>query len=324
MKSARKLGALAVVAMLLLSVLAPAALAAAAWDTETTNTATTSDVDSTTTSVTYEPGNASQSTWFEIDADPASNYTLRLEDPDTGYVFYENSTADETDATNGFYGWNVTHDELGDAPRDVDGNDYEVVVYNESSQSVDLNETVTFDASAQSGTTAVMHVADESEDTATAALSPLVADRLTLETKSAGILGSLLGSNDTTVATWSGYTEINGSSSDVEVHLANTSTADAYSSVAGGYEDGDWIRESTIWLNGVPHKVYKGSAPDDAEGTTVVYNSGTDTLEITPSGEGMQDVRQLQMRGGAGEAYGFGTLSTNFGLIDALASLLPF
>lgn len=315
----------AVFAALILLTSAVGGAAAIAWDTETTNTTTTSDVDGTTTSLDVYHGNSTKTTHFEVSGASTSNLTLRMSPAADGvdYVAYSNSSADELDATNGHYGWDVSHDELADLPRSVSGGEYDVEIINEDNGNEVLNATTITFNQANSDKKAIMVLTQDTTDNG-AAMTHLVADRLEHSEESAGFLASLSGANDTTTATWSGYTTVDGDNTTVDVRMENSTTADAYSSAASDYDDGDWIRESTIFLNGIPHKVYKNEAPSDAEGTTVVYKSSSDKLVVSPSGEHYQDVRTLQMRGAAGQSYGFGELWSNFGYMDALASLSPF
>lgn len=299
--------------------------ALAAWDTETTNTTTTSDVDSTTTSVVLDPGNSSESTWFEVTAS-TSNLTLEISPAQSGvdYVAYSNSTPETTDETNGHYAFEVSHDEVGDLPRTIDGGDYNVTVINNDDDSTVAEASgVTFDTSGQSGTGAIMVVtADSNSSSGDASMIPTVADRLEVETTETwGGFG-----DDKNVSTWSGYTHVNGTSSDVTVRLEEADAADTYASAAEDYDDGEWIREATLFANGVPLQVYKNEAPDDLDSDVpyAVYNEDTDELEVYLAGTAFEDVRTLNLRGGAGEGYGFGTLQSEFGWGAALSSLWPF
>ena len=310
-----------------------AAAAVPAWDTETTNTATTSDVDGTTTSIDVYYGDSGNYTFFEISgADTSTNYTLEITPAQDGvdYVVYQNTSMATTDGTNGHYGFNVSHDELADAPRDVDGASYDVSIINQSSGKEELNATgVTF-ANAGKNPKAVMVLTNETTN-AGAAMSPLVADRLEISTESAGFFSlstfNVFGNDsddETTIATWSGYTTVDGTNTTVDVQLDNSSAADAYAAAAEDREDGDWITTATLFVNGIPQQVYLNEAPEDADGTTVVYDDSAEKLVIDTEGDDYKDVRTLQLRGAAGQNYGFGELWSNFGALSALESLYPF
>lgn len=322
----RKIGTLLLVLAVLASSVGVGA-AAIAWDTETTTTSTTSDVDGSTTSIDVYYGDSGNSTYFEVDGATTSNLTLEITPSQDGvdYVAYENTTADTVYSTNGHYAFNVSHDELASAPRDVDGASYDVRIINQSSGDEVLNSTgVTF-SQAGSSPKAVMVLTNDTTDSG-AAMTPLVADRLSISKESASWgakLNPLSDENETVVSTWSGYTTVDGTNTTVEVLLDNSSSATAYSDAAADYEDGDWIKGATLFANGVPHKVYKNEAPEDADGSTVVYLESSDKLVINTEGEDYQDVRTLQLRGGAGNGYAFGELWSNFGVQAALSSLIP-
>lgn len=287
--------------------------AIAAFDTETSTTATTSDVSGASNTVTAYWGNSSQTLYTEIQNSSTSNLTLELSPAQAGvdYVAYSNASPVETDATNGHYAWNVSYDEL-DVPRDADGGTYNLTVVNDSGGVVEETE-VTFQTDASANQDSVVAVTDGA-GTDAAALSNLVADRLTIENKADngfwsgfGIWGS---DNGTDVATFSAYTTVNSSSSDVTVKLANQSTADAYAAAAEDYEDGEWIKGMTVYVDGEPKKVYKGSTPD-GENSSAVYSKSSDTLTV--SLDQNKTIRTVSVRSTAGEKFGFWELQEAFG-----------
>lgn len=326
MKLNPKRVAVIVVAALLVS--SGIGAAAVSWDTETTNTTTTSDVDGSTTSITVHHGDSSQSTWFEATVDDsAANYTLQIRTDDAmNYVVYENGTHDVTDATNNHIAWNVTHDELADIPRDVDGNSYEVRIINDSDPTDNTTSSITINpGAATENVTAVMHVTDDA-GTAAAAATNLVADTSEYGEKF-GYFGAAKwwSDNGTNTSTWSGWSTISGNDTTLEVHMENTTAASSYDAVAEGTDDGEWMTSSTLFLNGKAVKVYDGSAPDSVgdDEDYAVYNENEDVVEITIQSEELSDVSTLYVRGGAGERYSFGTLNEHFGFTTALAAQSP-
>jgi hypothetical protein len=324
------------VALMLLTAAVSGAAAAASFDDESTTTTTTSDVSGASTTVTFYPGNSSKTLFVETDgatSSTADNLTLELTPVQSGvnYTVYENTSADTLDATNGHYSFNVSHDELSDVPRDYQGGTYTLTVEN-SSQEI-LSTEVTLSTASDASEDAYVAVVDEGSD---GAMTSAVSDQLSIKTKDAGLFslsalsfGSLSGDDNSTdssesnISTWSAYTTVNGTNSDVIVTLANSSASESYQSVASDYEDGDWMLESTMTVNGVPHKVYKGSAPDSVNGTTVVYKESSDTVEIDLKGDTYEDVRTVNLRATAGSGYGFDGLWSNFGYMAALKSLIP-
>lgn len=305
-------------ALLLLVTAVAGGAAAASFDSETTTTTTESDISGTSTSVDFYPGNSSKSIYVETDGASTSNLTLELSPAQEGVdmVAYSNDSAATEDATNGHYSWTVTHDELSDLPRTADGGVYTAEVVADNGTVVSSTE---LDLQTVDDQDAFLAVASAGSD---GAMTSLVSDELTLESQDAGFLGGLFGSESTDIATWSGYTEVNGSQSDVSVLLENGTTADAYSSTSADAEDGEWIRGSTMWVNGMPHKVYKNEAPEGANGTTVVYDNSTEQVDMN-LGEEYDDTQTLSLRATAGDGYGFGEVWSNFGVGDAFGGLIP-
>jgi uncharacterized protein YxeA len=321
------------VLMTVLVALAGAAGAATAadWDTETTDTTTTSDWSGTSNTATADWGNASDSVYLETDGAANENLTLELTPAEAGvdYVAYTNSSPDTVDDTNGHYSFAVSYGELDTLPRDSSGATYNATIYNDSGGVV-ADTQVTFNTAANASEDAYMAVtADANSDGA--ALTNLVADTTEFEENSGGVFSGLasmftFGSEDTNdsapdVATFSGFTTVNGSNSDVIVQLTNESTQDAYANEAADYEDGDWIKGMTATVNGVPFKVYKNSAPDGVNGTVVVYNADADQLEIS-LGEEFDRTSTVSIRSSGGSGYGFGALWSNFGVQAAFSSLI--
>lgn len=314
--------------MLLVTAVAGAGVAAAAFDTETTTTTTTSDVSGASNTLTIDWGNSSEPIYVETDGvtDAGSDLTLELSPAQKGvdYVAYSNGSAETVDATNGHFAWTITHDEISEIPRDANGGLYNLTVRNATSGAVVEQTEVDLQTAAGASDDAYLAVTDD----ANGAMTNLVSDRLTLESKDSGFFSGLAfwssdNSSTPQVATWSGYTTVNGTASDVVVDLENSSTADAYSSAASDYEDGEWIRGTTMWINGVPHKVYLNEVPDDANGTTVVYSDSSDRITSDLAGSEYENVQTVSLRATAGSGYGFGEVWSNFGTFDALAGLSP-
>jgi hypothetical protein len=310
------------------------AAAAASWDTETADTTSESDWSGASNTVTADWGNASESVYLETDGASSSNLTLELTPATNGldYVAYSNSSPDTVDDANGHYSFEVSYGELEELPRDTDGATYNATIYNSSGNVVDETE-VTFNTAANASGDAYMIVADSS-GTDEAALTNVLADTAEFDSSSGGLFSGLAGmlsfgsesTNDSEapdVATVSGFTTINGTNSDVYLSLENESTQGAYANAADDHEDGEWITSMTMFANGVPQKVYKNEAPDDANGTTVVYDADADQLKISPDEE-YESISQLSIRSSGGDGYGFGATASNFGIFDAFGTWWPF
>jgi hypothetical protein len=275
-------------------------------------------------------GAASAATWDAENAS-TSNLTLELTPAEAGvdYLAYTNSSPDTVDGTNGHYSFEVSYDELDTLPRDSNGAQYNATIVDDSGNVV-VETEVTFNTAANASEDAYMAVTGDANSDG-AALTNLVADTTEFETTDSGFFDGLasmvsFGSESTNdsapdVATFSGFTTVNGSNSDVIVQLTNESTQDAYANEAAAYEDGEWIKGMTATLNGVPYRVYKDSAPSDANGTVVVYDSSADQLEIS-LGEEFERTSTVSIRSSGGSGYGFGALWSNFGVQAALSSLI--
>ncbi|WP_227132330.1 hypothetical protein [Halorubellus salinus] len=327
---------IAVLMAVLVAVSGAAGLGAAAagtWDTETTDTTSESDWSGATNTETADWGNASETIYLETDGAENENLTLELTPATKGldYVAYTNSSPDTVDATNGHYSFNVSYGELPELPRDSNGATYNATIYNSSGDVVDETE-VEFNTAANASEDAYMVVADSS-GTDASALTNVIADSAEFDSSSGGFFSGLAGmlsfgsestneSDAPDVATVTGYTTINGTQSDVYLSLENESTQGAYANAAEGYENGDWITGMTMFVNGVPQKVYMNEAPDDVNGTTVVYNADADRLEVSP-GEEYESISQLSVRSSGGDGYGFGATWSSFGMWDALGTLWP-
>lgn len=296
--------------------------AAATFDTETIDTATQSDVSGATNTVVLDPGNATESLYVETDGASTGNLTLEITPAEKGLntVVYKNETPVTVNSTAGHYAFDVGHDELADTPRDEIGGTYNVTVVNDTG-GVEAQTEVTFETSKAGDDNAVMWVTDDS-GTDAAAMSNLVADSVEITGEETGIL---YWSEEFNISTWSGYTAVNGTHSNVTIHFKNTSTSGAYgNTVDEDTENGDWITGQTVWVNGIPHKVYMNEAPEDVEkGETVVtYDNSTKTLNAD-LGKEYEGTRTVSIRATGGDGYAFGELWSNFGAWDALSSQIP-
>jgi len=300
-----------IAALLAFLIITTGAAAAATFDTETTDTGTQSDISGASTTVDLYPGNSSEALYVETDGATSSNLTLEITPAEAGVdtVVYENSTPDTVNDSAGHYAWNVTHDELEGIPRDESGGMFNLSVYNDSGGKI-LNTEVTFNTPEDQG--AVLWIGAGGEGSS---MTSLVADSVEMSTEDSW-------HSEKNVSTWSGYTTVNGSQSTLTVDVANDSTADAYASAAEGVEDDEWMIASTVWINGIPHKVYKNELPDDVDSdqTTVVYDNDTEQMTVDLGSE-YEGTSTVNVRATANEGYAFGELWSNFGVTDALSTL---
>lgn len=308
-----------------ITVLASGAGAAAiAWDTETTNTATTSDISGATTTVTFHPTDNTKTIYAEVSGASTANLTLELSPATAGvdHVAYSNATPDTEDATNGHYSFTISHDELAEVPRESTGATYNVSIINEDTDAEVLTTEIVLNSDGVNEQRAIISVADDSADGDASALTPLVADRLDLETESAGWANTLnvfSDANDTDVATWSGYTTVNGTNSTVTVKMDNSTAASAYDAAAEDRDDGEALKLSTVSINGIPHLVYNDEEPEDypTDATLVTYDDTNDELTIE-LGDEYENVSTVNVRSTGGAGYSFSEAWSNFGLKKAV------
>lgn len=303
-----RLGAVLMAVMLVL--LAPAGAAAAAtWDGETTNSGTTSDVSGTSTTITFERGNSSTATWFEVDSASTSNLALELTPAEPGLdtVVYRNASAETTNASTGNYAWNVTHDELEDLPATANKGTYNATVVDTENDTVVVSGEVVFDQSHKNQQTVVMWVTDNS-GTDAATMTDLVADTLSTETEESTFWF------DNEYTTYSSFTQIDGTNSTTEVHLKNTTVRNAMDNESEGLESGDLIRNQQLHLNSGPTLMYYQDAPDDVETSTTyaTYDDSTGVVTIN-HGDDFDGINQMHISATAGDGYDFSVAKNHFG-----------
>ncbi|ELZ14408.1 hypothetical protein C478_07282 [Natrinema thermotolerans DSM 11552] len=240
----------------------------------------------------------------------------------TGIDVYSDDGATH-DSTAGEYEWDINHTELADAPGNngMYGVIVEVVNLNDNttlySQSVALSDADSGVSNAYVGDVGAPSGFD-------AAKAPLVADSVSIESKSdGGVLGlGLFGASNTTTLDSQGYSTINGTDSVLNLQLTGDA-ADAMSTAASGTSEGDLV-PATMMVNNQPVLVYNSEAPSAMDNHTVAtYDEATDTVSVE-FGEEHADVSTVTydistVNGG----FGFGTLSDELGIWSAFSNALP-
>jgi hypothetical protein len=293
--------------LLVFTVVTGGVAAAASWDTETTNTATTSDVSGASTTLTFDRGNASKSIYFEVDGAASSNVTLKMTPANTKLdtVVYENSTADVTDSANGHYAFSVSHAELEDLPTTANKGTFNVSIYVDGA--VAVSGELVLDQSAKTEQTVVMWVTDNS-GTDAATTTDLVADTLSTETESNLLLP------DEEMTSYSSFTQIDGTNSTTKVYLKNDTVRTQMDNETQGLSSGDLIMSQQLYVNSGPVLMYADAAPSDVANNTTyaTYDSSNGVVTIH-HGDGLSSVDQLHMSATAGEGYPFQVAQSNFG-----------
>lgn len=316
----RQFGA-ALVALLMLTSLVGAA-AAASWDTEGTNTATTSDVSGASSSATWYAGSTEETEYYEVQGAGTDNLTLEIRNgaSELNTTYYTNSSAETTDATNGHYAWNITHAELrSELPSDYQGGTYTVAVVNDSTGDdiVTHQRTLNFNSSK---TTARIMVENASRS-ADAIGNSLVADSLEVSTEETWWgFGA-----DKNVSTYRDDVQVDGDNTTVEMEFKDSSARESMEAAAAGHEDGEWIYGAQFTVSSSTTdtklaKVYLNEAPSEPGDTYAVYDNSS--KRITFHSTEFSDAEELHIRGVANEGYSFGDLWSNFGAQDAFTSWL--
>lgn len=305
-----------VAAMMLLSV---AVGGAAAW-------AADSDIDGDTGQIAVDTASDEQITVAidDTEADDVDDVELRV----IGFDFSEGESLESTiyeagaehDETAETYVWDVNESDLSDAPQagSAGGMAFEVVDTSGDSEEVLFVQDVQGDFANGFDVSAV-HVgaSDDMNDTT----SPLVSDTETIESDSlGGFLG--IGAEDTDTLSASGWTEVDGDDTTVNLHLYNDA-ADAMDDAAVDADEGDLLA-TTLFVNADPVLVYADEAPEELDGHTVaVYDSDSDTIEIE-LGEEHEGAGTVTYDIETHDGHGFNTVSDEIGVMDALSEALSF
>jgi len=279
---------------------------AESWDSETSTTSDQSDISGDTT-VTYQPyDDATQTLHLEITGGSSStDYALQFVDPDSGTVYYENTSA--TNPASGHYAWDVDHVELGnELPHDVDQSAVDVRVVDGSGKVLVGPAAATLDAN------------DTFFDRAKVAFGAeggsLGLDALNVEDKETGpfgieFLGGLgIGGDQKTVADGGFDVAINNETAPVVVEIDNADAQDAFDAATKDAEDEDAlaIKLDTTRAGAVP--VYYGAAPEDAADTHAVVmdndGDGTEEMKVELGADAYGDADQLDANVVLNEEYG--------------------
>lgn len=304
----------------------------ATWDTETTTSASTSDVSGGTV-LSFYPENDTKQIRVQTDQVSASKGDLKVvvshPSPDINTTYYSYGTESgeswtTVNSTNGQFMTQINHTALSDVPRVLNGGEVEVSVVNASNDHTLTTATVALDTSHKSATTARIPVLDVSGSSA-AYDSPYVADDLDVS-KESGMI-PLLGSSET-VASFSDEISVDGTNTTVEVPIRDSETQSAFDAAASDVSSGEWMTDATLVVNNEPLKIYKDNASNVESGQAyAVYDSTNKVLTLKWNGDkDFQNADGVVIDSTAGDSYEFGTLSDAFGVqsaFDVLTQELP-
>jgi len=267
---------------------------AEAWDSETTNTGTTSDVNGATT-VTYQPyDDTTQTLHLEISGGSSgTEYAAQFIDPRSGTVYYENKSP--TNPASGHYAWDVDHAELDkELPHSVDASDVNVRVVDGNGNVLVGPATVTVSPNDTYFNKAKVAVGAEGGALGVDALS---AEDVTDAPFGIDTLGNLGLGDEKTVAE-SGFTVgINNDTAPVVLEIENADAQAAFDGMVEGAAEEDRLdaQLETTRAGAVP--LYYGAAPSDAPDTHAVVNDadgdGTEEIEMQLGADAYGDAQQL-------------------------------
>lgn len=323
-----KLAALTM-AVLLVGAGAMGALAAKpSIDTETTNTASTSELTDGST-IDISDGGINESDYHSVQytADSANSsveITLNGTDDEGGAVFYSNSSATVVDSASNTYKVSFSEEVLADVPRAVNENvTLDLTITNNTE--VENPDTTTIQIHLQNGDQrSVVYVSD-------ADVSSDEDDDMVALNESNTVAGIEIPYTADDYSKVSGLSrDVNGSTTDVVVVYGNNSVADDYNSaVASDASEGDWLMMQGAAVGGTPVKKYHEAAPDsvDSSDTYGVYKSdiGGQSGTVYNLGDGYSDADSVEVTSYGNKDYSpfsatdvFGVLGGSFNFMDAI------
>jgi len=331
----KRFGAIAFGILLVAAAAGPAA-AALTYDSETTNSASTSDLTGGETVSDIDNESVYQNIQFTADnatssglTNPEEAFTMRVmvndsENADDGFTFYETTaTATVVDATNGTYKYNLSNAELfDDLPRET-GENVSVDITTVFNETESDEESATITVTADNGNDRVVRVVTDDD----------VANDSSVETTNE----SRTLRSDLDFATVESADVSISNNTTVTYVLANDTVASKYTTAydVATFDSGDYIWSMTASVEGEPVMVFdsEAGATRDAglftggftsDDSYAVYdNSGgvsgsAAELEIVPRGD-HDDEAAIDVESSGNRALGFYANLKHFGF-DAARS----
>lgn len=251
------------IAVALAMLVAPVMAAAPTVDTETTDTATTSDLTDGTT-INFS-ANSSTKSYIEGSFD-STNASIEIVDPATGEVHASNDSAamkqtfSNSTSSTYYYAWNMTHSSLATMPMDAGQNKSVTIrfINDTSLESPDTTEITVY--LQNSDDRAVVYAGDG------AAAGTVTGLDVTTETDD-GI--PLFGSNSSTTTIEADNVGLGTNATGTTVHViaANTSGEDPFTEATdskwgGSYAESELHKGHRLNIAGHKHAVFHTSTPD--------------------------------------------------------------
>lgn len=304
------------VVMVVASAFTGGAAATVSYDSETTNTSTTSDLTGGESIANFN-ASGDQYKWIEVQSD--SNETkLEIQNNETGEVIetFDNSHSSfqTTNSSQGHYAWNISNSELWqNVPVDANSNTtVDIVAYNDTT--VDNPDTSTATVTLEATNERTVVYAGDSFTTSS------VFEEIT-ESRVAGLSvpADLFGSETNVADIQQDNVAVDGDNTTVTYVLADSNASTPFDDSASA-ADADERLESQLWVNGDAHAIYQsGSVPDDVDNSSTygVYDSSTDKLEINV-GDDYSDASSLDIEMMGNKDFGILTQLTEFGPLSGV------
>jgi len=266
----KRAGIVALVALLAVG----AASGAVTFDSETTNTATTSDVTSTSSAVAY---NESGTVYFEFETQGTES-GFNITDPETEKELVNRTVSDDSvdqtysDKTTSpsTYYWETNVSQSKWSSIEMDPGE------NKTLSAYIINDTRAANPTVHMVNMTIMndgkrtYLRLEDDEVGSSGLADLGSEKT---------LGVQLPWNSDT-ATIDQSVPVNGSGTTATIDVQNTTVAERLATSSEGASSGDWVPSTLATVDDEPVKVYADSAPDDVSGTYIVHDTSADKLEI--------------------------------------------
>jgi hypothetical protein len=307
----------------LITVAAGGAFAAAPTvDTETTDTATTSEITDGTVIQNFT-ANDSEASIIQADYDSDNPKVKVLDENNDTVTSYTASDMTETNTSQDYYNTTINHSVLNNVEISP-GEQVNVTLRLINNTEVDSPDTtnVTLTLDGADGRTVRVVDSSLSSDAFTADAAGF--DIPVVGTVSVPVFGT---SGDTSTYSPDSSIPINGSNSTVEIHYANTSGASSLSTVADELSSEAWAKGIAVQTDEGPVKTYVDAAPSDVNesNTYAVYDTGDDDLVIHTGDEyeGESSLTGLSVNGNAGFLDRIGVYGIEVGGMTVDASSIP-
>lgn len=309
------------VALVVISLLVGAVAAAPSVDTETTDSATQTELTDGDTVSNFNASDTAQLSTLSVSYD-SDNPGIKVIDPDTGATieYFKNSSDSSYfsvyDATNNSYNTTFNESDFAAVPMEAEENKSVTLrLIGNTTKSSPNKTNITLHLN-NTDERAVVYAADEvtGDDAPTGSATTAEFDE---DVTAFGVetLASIPGIDSHDVFSVDGESVgVNGSDTDIYVVYASDNASTAFSDAQdrkawGSYEDGDWVKTYQLSVEDTNYPVYLDEAPDEEPDgtygvTSSVGPSDTDAIKVE-LGDDAEDETAVDVSSTANDAYGF-------------------